>query len=190
MPYRQRFNSGSLLDSCPMRAQIIIVMGVSGTGKSTVGLALSDALGISFLEGDDYHSEENVSKMSQGIALTDDDRWAWLQSLNAAAIEVLGRKESAVISCSALKQAYRDVLMRGFEARGLLLALEGPSEIIAQRMAGRQHFFSGDDLLASQLAIYQRPTGESAFCVDVSQSLNEVVAECATKARARFGDAL
>lgn len=91
---------------CPMKPKKILVMGVSGCGKSSIGSKIADALGLKFFDGDDYHPQDNVDKMRQGIPLTDDDRLGWLQTLNRLFIEQAG----AVIACSALKPAYRDIL--------------------------------------------------------------------------------
>ncbi|MEA2705240.1 MAG: gluconokinase, partial [Gemmatimonadaceae bacterium] len=115
-------------------------MGVAGSGKSVIGAALADALGIEFVEGDQYHSAENVQRMSQGIPLTDDDRALWLLSLAARIREARQAGAGVVISCSALKRAYRDTLR--VEASDLrFVFLKGERALIAERLATRRGHF-------------------------------------------------
>jgi carbohydrate kinase (thermoresistant glucokinase family) len=128
-----------------------VVMGVSGCGKSSVGIALAQALGVRFVEGDRYHSAANVAKMAAGIALTDEDRAAWLLSLQAEIRAAVAAGVGIVVSCSALKRRYRDLLRAGDPA--LRFAhLDGSRELIAARMAARQGHYMPLSLLDSQLA--------------------------------------
>jgi gluconokinase len=126
-----------------------VVMGVSGCGKSTVGQALATANGVGFVEGDQFHPEANVAKMSAGVALNDDDRADWLLTLQAQIREAHERGEGLVISCSALKRRYRDLLREGDPA--LRFAhLNGPKELIASRMQARVGHYMPTSLLDSQ----------------------------------------
>jgi gluconokinase len=153
----------------------IAVMGVSGSGKSTVSEALADALGFSCKDGDSYHPQANVDKMSAGIPLTDDDRWPWLRAI----ADDIDRKAEAgrhiVISCSALKRAYRDVLVHG---RGdvLIVYLKGSRSLIAKRLAQRRDHFMPASLLDSQIAALEEPgPDEPAITVDIDAPVNDVV---------------
>ncbi|WP_227470244.1 gluconokinase [Massilia sp. YMA4] len=128
-----------------------VVMGVSGCGKSSVGIALAQALGVRFVEGDQYHPAANVAKMAAGIPLTDDDRKEWLHSLQAEISAAAAAGTGLVVSCSALKRRYRDLLRAGDPA--LRFAhLDGSRELIAARMAARQGHYMPLSLLDSQLA--------------------------------------
>ncbi|MBT8322587.1 MAG: AAA family ATPase, partial [Eudoraea sp.] len=114
---------------------VFFVMGVSGSGKSTLGKQLAKTLGVSFFEGDDYHPKSNVRKMSQGIALTDTDRLPWLQKLRKIAGE--NGKQGCVISCSALKASYREVLSRGLSVEVAWIFLDGDYDTILGRLRHR-----------------------------------------------------
>lgn len=128
-----------------------VVMGVSGCGKSSVGIALAEALGVRFVEGDRYHSAANVAKMAAGTPLTDDDRAEWLLSLQAEIRTAVTAGVGIVVSCSALKRRYRDLLRAG--DAGLRFAhLDGSRALIAERMAARQGHYMPLSLLDSQLA--------------------------------------
>ena len=143
-------------------------MGVSGSGKSTLGAMLADALGVPFLEGDSFHSPENVARMAAGIALTDADRAGWLRTL----AEQLHRHadRGVVLSCSALKRLYRDTLRSGAPDTALIF-LSGPVEVLAQRMAGRSGHYMPPSLLASQLATLEPPQAdEHAITLDIRRS--------------------
>ncbi|WP_229505997.1 gluconokinase [Massilia genomosp. 1] len=127
-----------------------VVMGVSGCGKSTVGQALAQALGVRFVEGDQYHPAANVAKMSAGMALDDADRAGWLHALQGQIREARARGAGLVLSCSALKRRYRDLLREGDPA--LRFAhLDGPRELIAARMRARADHYMPPALLESQL---------------------------------------
>src|SRR4029078_4032236 len=116
-----------------------IVMGVSGCGKTTVGRLLARELGCEFLDADDFHPEANIAKMAKGVALTDDDRWPWLDAIAAAMHERAARGSGAVIACSALKEAYRDRLRRGGSAGDevRIVYLKGDAATIAPPLASR-----------------------------------------------------
>jgi gluconokinase len=151
---------------------IVVVMGVSGSGKTVIGGALSAKLGWSFLDGDDWHPPENVAKMSSGKPLTDEDRWPWLDRLNAELRTREARGESVVLACSALKQAYRDRLTRGV-ADWKLVFLNGSFELLRARMKLRKHRYMPASLLQSQFATLERP--KKAIAVDVAESTEQCV---------------
>lgn len=155
-------------------AQFVVVMGVSGCGKSSVAEGVAKGLGGAFLEADRYHSPENVARMSQGIGLTDELRWPWLESVCAAA-----RAEPArpvVIACSALKRAYRDFLRQRLDGVRFVF-LDGPREVIAARMQARPGHFAGVSLLDSQIATLEPPgTDEGTIRVSVTLPPAEIIA--------------
>jgi carbohydrate kinase (thermoresistant glucokinase family) len=146
---------------------IIVVMGVAGSGKSTVGALLAERLGVEFLDADEYHPPQNVAKMSAGIPLEDADRWPWLARLNVE----LRKRGRAVLACSALKDAYRRKLGEGLEVR--YVHLRGSPELIGARLAARQHRYMPASLLASQFAALEPPA--HAIDVDVAQPAAECV---------------
>jgi len=147
-------------------------MGVSGTGKSTIGRALAEALGLPFVEGDDLHPPANVAKMAAGIPLTDADRAPWL---DLVAARLAG--SPAVVACSALRRIYRDRL-RADAPNLALVYLHGAREVLAARMAARPGHFMPTSLLDSQLATLEPPEpDENALAVDVALAPGEIVAE-------------
>lgn len=148
----------------------IVVMGVSGVGKSTLGALLAHELDVPFLEGDDFHSAAAVAKMHAGHPLTDDDRWPWLDRLGAALGATVRDRGGAVAACSALKAAYRARLS---QAAGMPLRFvlpETSAGAIAQRMSARHDHYMPTSLLSSQLATLERPTAaERALVVDAGR---------------------
>jgi len=163
---------------------LYVVMGVSGSGKSLIGAALAGALGLTFVEGDEYHPPGNVERMSRGVPLTDGDRAGWLRALAARIREADDSGEGLVLTCSALKRAYRDIL-RG-ESRSLrFVFLGGPRGLIADRLAGRRGHFMPPCLLESQLAILEEPSpDEDAWVCDISRSPQDIVAALVARASA------
>jgi gluconokinase len=151
-------------------------MGVAGSGKSVIGAALANALAVEFVEGDQYHPAENVRRMSAGIPLTDADRALWLRALAARIREAKDAGNGLVVSCSALKRAYRDILRA--EARDLrFVFLKGERALIAERLAGRRGHFMPPSLLDSQFAALEEPSpDEDAWVCDVRQSPQDIVA--------------
>jgi len=155
---------------------VIILMGVTGAGKTTVGRLLATDLGYEFIDADDYHPPANVAKMRAGEPLTDDDRWPWLERLN----EVLRGRAAAVVACSALKEAYRTVLMRGLpDAR--LVYLRGTKAAIAARLAERRGHYMNPALLDSQFATLEEP--RDAIVVDVDQAPEVIAASIRARLR-------
>lgn len=153
------------------------MMGVCGSGKSTIGQALADRLGGEFIEGDKFHPESNIEKMHSGIPLTDRDRAAWLTGLSQAIAQRIQAGEStpAVFSCSALKKSYRDKLRRG-DPDLRLVYLHGTRDMLEQRMLARRDHFMPPQLLTSQLATLEEPDEDEApIIVDVSASVDDVV---------------
>jgi|GEM_PF-3485245 len=147
----------------------ILVMGVSGSGKSTVAEALATKLGIPLLEGDDYHSQSNVDKMAAGIPLQDEDRWPWLKALHTAVSEL----PACVLACSALKESYREVLTDG-DGIDTIIYLKGSADVIGARMAARKNHFMSTDLLQSQFDTLEEPT--AAIMLNVEESVPVLVA--------------
>ena len=141
---------------------IVVLMGVTGAGKTTIGKLLAQRLGCEFLDGDDFHPQENVAKMASGQPLTDDDRRPWLERLNA---ELRGRRQ-AVLACSALKQSYRDILARDLP-RCRFVFLSGRIELIRSRLGERRHRYMPASLLESQFAALEPP--QNAIAVDVGR---------------------
>ena len=161
---------------------LIVVMGVSGSGKSTVGVALAERLGIAFTDADGLHPAANVAKMRDGVPLTDDDRWPWLDAVGAELAAYDGR--GLVVACSALRRAYRDRL-RGPAPRTSFLHLTGERELLAARMAGRDGHFMPPALLESQLnTLEPLDDDEDGLTLDVAAPVEELVeaAEAAVRA--------
>ena len=160
---------------------VLVVMGVSGVGKTTIGIGLADALGWIYQEGDALHPPANVAKMAGGTPLTDDDRWPWLQTIASVIDRWREQGKSGVVTCSALKRAYRDVLLAG-RADVRLVYLRGDKSLIAERMAARQNHFMPPGLLDSQLATLEEPgADERPIVVDVKGTPDAIVAAVLAK---------
>lgn len=153
-------------------------MGVSGSGKTTVGRKLADELGWSFYDGDDFHAPASIEKMSRGIPLTDEDRGPWLAALRAVVDRAVEKGENAVLACSALKGAYRETL-RGDHAGVVFVYLKVDPHVVAERLEHRAGHYAKRDLLPSQLATLEEP--EDAVTVDASRTPEEIVAEIREK---------
>ncbi len=152
-------------------ATVLVVMGVSGAGKTTVGEALAERLGWTFQEGDDFHPPANVAKMKSGQPLDDADRAPWLARVEAWIATQLAAGRSGVITCSALKRAYRRAIVGGRDDV-ILVYLEGKAQLIAKRLAGRRGHFMPPDLLASQFAALQPPDrSEKAIVVNIARPI-------------------
>ena len=157
---------------------IVLVMGVAGVGKTTIGALLARELGARFIDADDYHPPQNVAKMKAGIALDDADRWPWLSHLN----KVLKEETEAVLACSALKAAYRERLLQGV-SRHAVVYLRGERGLIQQRAATRSHRYMPASLLDSQFAALEPPA--DAIEVDVEATPDKCVAAIVTALRNR-----
>jgi gluconokinase len=152
---------------------IVVMMGVAGSGKTTVGKLLAEQLGWVFADADDYHSAANVEKMRSGIPLTDGDRAPWLEALRSLIASWIEEKKSAVLACSALKRDYRNELLVGPEVR--FVYLQGDRALLEARMRARHGHFMAERMLASQLATLEEPA--DAVVLDVRRSPEEIVAE-------------
>ncbi|ARM87107.1 gluconokinase [Rhizobium sp. CIAT894] len=157
------------------RPYAIIVMGVSGCGKSSVGEKLGEALHLHFVEGDGLHPAANVEKMSKGIALTDEDRMPWLDLIGERMQASLQKGEGIVVSCSALKRIYRDRLRAAVGGKLFFVYLEGSKALLTQRMGERKGHFMPVSLLESQLATLEAPTGEpGVVTVDIDDTIDGI----------------
>ncbi len=154
-------------------SRIYIVMGVSGCGKSTIGKLLADALQFPYFDGDDFHPEENVAKMSKGKALTDEDRMGWLQSLNQLSKQ--NSEKGAVIACSALKESYREVLSQDMVKTMVFIYLKGSFDEISRRMRERKDHFMPVDLLKSQFKTLEPP--RNAITVSITDPPAAIVSK-------------
>lgn len=152
---------------------VILLMGTTGAGKTTVGTILAHELGWTFLDADDFHPAANIEKMTKGIPLTDQDRVPWLAGIHTELVRRAGLGENVVLACSALKQKYRDTLSAGLDAK--VVYLKGSYEQMLQHIAGRHGHFAGSAILAGQFADLEEP--QDAIIVEVSRAPEEIVAE-------------
>jgi carbohydrate kinase (thermoresistant glucokinase family) len=163
-------------DVVPLVAPIV-VMGVSGSGKTTVGLALAARLGAEFLDADDLHSPENRVKMASGHPLNDEDRLPWLHAVGRSMRDAASRGQRTIVACSALKRRYRD-LLRTYVPDAPFVYLHGTPSLLESRLAGRTDHFMPRSLLASQLADLEPLTDdESGVTVDVAADVARIVDE-------------
>ncbi len=168
MPYAAR--------QCLIPPVIVILFGVSGTGKSTLGQMLADELGWKFYEGDDFHSQTNIDKMHAGLPLTDQDRRPWLESLRGLIERCLVAIQNAVLTCSALKKSYRSYLRVNDEVK--FVYLRGSYELIANQLQQRHGHFMNPELLQSQFATLEEPeAGEGVIVIELGRSPRELVDE-------------
>jgi gluconokinase len=155
---------------------IVIVFGVSGAGKTTLGKLLAEELGWRFYEADDFHSPANIDKMRRAIPLNDEDRWPWLENLRELIGRSLEARESAVLACSALKRAYRQRLRVSEEVK--FVFLRGDYEFIAKQLRHRRGHFMNPELLRSQFADLEEPKpDEDALTIELGRSREELVEE-------------
>jgi gluconokinase len=150
---------------------IVLLMGVTGSGKTTVGKLLASKLGWIFLDADDFHSAENIAKIKRGVELTDEDRWPWLDAIHAELLRCAAKNEDAVLACSALKQSYRERLAAGVEMR--VCYLKGTYSEIAARLRRRTGHFAGEAILAGQFADLEEPG--DALVLRVGETAEEIV---------------
>lgn len=159
---------------------IVIVFGVSGAGKTTIGKLLAQQLGWRFLEADDFHPAENINKMRSGHPLTDEDRWPWLEQLRQQIERSLAAGENAVLACSALKRAYRDVLRVNDEIK--FVFLRGDYATIEKQLRSRHHHFLDPNLLQSQFNDLEEPQpGENVLSIELGRPPEELVEEIKAK---------
>ena len=161
---------------------LIVVMGVAGSGKSTIAAGLAEKLGVDFIEGDGLHPQANINKMASGLPLTDDDRWPWLEAIGERidAERVAGM--GVVVSCSALRQVYRECLRKKVNGRVQFILLDGPRDLISKRMLGRKGHFMPAALLDSQFATLEEPgPDETPIVVSVDADPDTIVATVLTK---------
>lgn len=151
----------------------VVIMGVSGCGKSSVGAGLAARLGLNYRDGDDLHPPENVAKMRAGMPLTDADRWPWLDRVG----QVLLAEAPVIVGCSALKRAYRDRIRTAAGGPVTFVHLAGSQEVIAARMALRHGHYMPLSLLDSQFAALEPPAAEEAITVSIDQPLEAIVAD-------------
>jgi gluconokinase len=157
---------------------LYVIMGVSGSGKSLIGAQLARALDVEFVEGDDLHPSENVTRMAAGIPLTDDDRHGWLVAIAARLRDAKRAGAGLVVSCSALKRRYRDLLRSVGTADVRVVYLAGSRAMLAERLANRRGHFMPPALLDSQLAILEEPSpDERAWVCDISQAPDVIVGD-------------
>ncbi len=152
---------------------IVMIMGTTGSGKSTVGRLLAERLGWEFADADDFHSPTNIEKMKRGIPLTDADRAPWLKAMHDKIVLWISEKKNVVLACSALKQSYRNELLVSSDVK--LVYLKGTYELLYRRLLSRKEHFANEKLLASQFETLEEPT--DAVTVDASHSPEEIVAE-------------
>lgn len=165
----------------PVDISAIIVMGVSGSGKSTIASALAAHIGFDCEDGDSYHPASNVAKMRTGTPLTDNDRWPWLKAIADDIDHRAATRRPFVVSCSALKRAYRDILVHGRKDVRLVY-LKGSRELIAERLALRKGHFMPPSLLDSQFATIEEPTpDENVVVVDIDAPVNQIVTAIADR---------
>ena len=166
-----------------MQTGLYVMMGVCGAGKTLIGSALARELGLEFLEGDALHPPENVKRMAAGIPLTDDDRQGWLLAIAVQIREAKNAGRGLVVSCSALKRTYRDLLRSQGDAHVRFVYLAGSRELIATRLANRRGHFMPSSLLESQLATLEEPSpDEQAWVCDISEEPDAIVANLLKRA--------
>jgi len=152
---------------------IVIIMGTTGAGKTTIGTMLATQLNWQFADADTFHPLANIEKMSHGIPLTDADRAPWLEAMHKAILEWIAAGKNVVLACSALKRAYRDKLRPSPEVE--IVYLKGDYALFAERIRHRHGHFAGEQILAGQFADLEEPT--DAITIDAAHSTEEIVAE-------------
>jgi gluconokinase len=171
-----------------MSAVHVVAMGVSATGKTAVGTRVAEQLGYEFIEGDDLHPQANIDKMAAGTPLTDEDRWPWLQAIADLVAERDAAGVSTLVTCSALRRVYRDVLRSAVTTDTFFVHLHAPFEVLEQRMGKRTRHFMPTSLLRSQFdTLEPLDPDEHGVLVDVSPPLDAVVAATIEAVHEHFG---
>jgi gluconokinase len=171
-----RFSFGGHIEP-GKKMTIVLMMGVSGSGKTTIAAGVARQQGWVLLEGDKFHPPANIAKMKAGIPLTDEDRWPWLRAIAARQDELQAAGQSVVVACSALKRAYRDILL-GDRGDAVLIYLRGSKALIAERMQARTKHFMPSALLDSQFATLEEPgADERPIVVDIGGPPEETIAD-------------
>jgi gluconokinase len=166
---------------------IVVVMGVSGSGKTTIAAGIAREEGWILLEGDKFHPPANIAKMKAGIPLTDEDRWPWLRAIAAKQDELRAGGQSAVVACSALRRAYRDILI-GDRPDTMVIYLRGSKQLIEARMKARQGHFMPPALLDSQFATLEEPgPDENPIIVDIDGPPEATIAAAVGRLKERLG---
>jgi gluconokinase len=147
---------------------MLVIMGVSGSGKSTIAAQVAGRLHVPYVDGDDLHPAANVAKMRSGTPLTDADRWPWLDKVGETLVETSGRSGGVVLACSALRRAYRDRIRAGTQGKACFAFLDVPFEAIQARLAKRVHHFMPESLLRSQFDTLERPGVDEADVLTIS----------------------
>ena len=161
---------------------VVIIFGVSGAGKTTIGQLLAEELGWRFYEADDFHSQANIDKMRQGVPLMDEGRWPWLENLGELIKRCIAAGENAVLACSALKEAYRRRLRVNADVK--LVFLRGDYELIANQLRQRRRHFMNPALVQSQFADLEEPQPtEGAVVIELGRNPRELVQEIKSKLR-------
>lgn len=155
---------------------IVVLFGVAGCGKTTVGRLLAGKTGANFVDADALHPPKNIERMASGLALTDEDRRPWLERVRARMDEATQRSEKLVVACSALKKRYRDFLRKDFPGELVFVYLRGAPEEIGERLAKRTGHFMPTALLRSQFDALEEPAAGEAFAVDIDRSPEEIAA--------------
>ena len=163
---------------------LVVVMGVSGSGKTTIGTLVAHELGVEFIDGDSLHPLENVRKMAAGTPLDDDDRWPWLEIVGRTLHEHGERREGLVVACSALKRVYRERI-RSQAPSALFLHLDGTGEVLTRRIEGRSGHFMPAALLESQLETLEPlAQEEGGYVLNIDQPVADMVDDAVTRLRA------
>lgn len=165
---------------------LIVVMGVAGSGKSTIAGGLAERLDVAFVEGDALHPQANVEKMAGGTPLTDEDRWPWLRAIGLTMEAERRAGRGVVVSCSALKHSYRDTIRAMVHGPVRFILLQGEKALIARRMAGRKGHFMPPALLDSQLATLENPgADEDGIILDISLPVEKLIDQAMAAAISR-----
>jgi carbohydrate kinase (thermoresistant glucokinase family) len=167
------------------RFAVLVIMGVSGCGKTTIAELLSRELGWAYRDGDEFHPKSNVEKMHSGTPLTDDDRWPWLEAIAAWIDERRNAGEHGIVTCSALKKSYREILIGERKDVGLIY-LKGTEDLIAQRLSKRKDHFMPKGLLRSQFQTLEEPgASEHPITVSIEPTPEEIVAAILSELNSR-----